>query len=426
MATSASSKPPLSDLTPQMRNMFQPRPPLEFKKPVGRRVFKPEKEQTPAQKQYACTGLAGYLSVFEKEAPPPVEPFELPAEKKKRVREQLAQLQKEKNDLLAADWNPQNDANEHKTENAYHTLFVGRLSYDTTNNKLRREFEQYGSIKYIRMVTKKDDGTPRGYAFIEFDKEEAMAAAYKKSDGKKLDGRKILVDVERGRTVKNWRPMRLGGGLGGRKAMKSKKQLEEERKALPGGGVYGGASSISSYVGGDRGRSGGGGDRGGDRPRSRSRDRYSGGGGGGSSSSSYGGGGSRGGDRGSDRDRDRDSSRGFGGSAPTVYGPGGGMLCLSPSLQLHDTITFSLRSHPLLFMSFITSEMTHPHTYLLKQTISFIYSSYSGFPKQTTLLILLHILILILLSKINPRHLSPPGGGDSRSRDDRGGLGYRR
>ena len=335
MATSASSKPPLSDLTPQMRNMFQPRPPIEFKKPIGRRVFKPEKEQTFAQKQYACTGLAGYLSVFEKEAPPPKEPFELPAEKKKRVREQLAQLQKEKNDLLAADWNPQNDPN--TTENAYHTLFVGRLSFDTTNNKLRREFEQYGSIKYIRMVNKKDDGTPRGYAFIEFDKEEAMTAAFKKSDGKKLDGRKILVDVERGRTVKNWRPMRLGGGLGGRKSMKSKKQLDEERKALPGGGVYGGASSISSYVGGDRDRGRGGGDR----PRSRSRDRYSGGGGGGGgggsssiygggggSSSSYGGGGSssRGGDRDRDRgsDRDRDSSRGYGGAAPTVYGPGGG------------------------------------------------------------------------------------------------------
>ena len=337
MATSASSKPPLSDLNPQMRNMFQPRPPLEYKKPQGPRVFKPEKEQTAAQKQYACTGLAGYLSVFEKVAPPPKEPFELPAEKKKRVREQLAQLQKEKNELLAADWNPQNDPN--TTENAYHTLFVGRLSYDTTNNKLRREFEQYGSIKYIRMVNKKDDGTPRGYAFIEFDKEEAMTAAFKKSDGKKLDGRKILVDVERGRTVKNWRPMRLGGGLGGRKAMKSKKQLEEERKALPGGGVYGGASSISSYVGGDRsdrgGGGGGGGDRGrggGDRPRSRSRDRYSGGGGGsssmygggGGSSSSYGGGGSRGGDRDRGSNRDRDSSRGYGGAAPTVYGPGGG------------------------------------------------------------------------------------------------------
>ena len=39
-------------------------------------------------------------------------------------------------------------------------------------------------------------------------------AAYKSADGKKIDGRRVLVDVERGRTVKGWRPRRLGGGLG--------------------------------------------------------------------------------------------------------------------------------------------------------------------------------------------------------------------
>lgn len=41
-----------------------------------------------------------------------------------------------------------------------------------------------------------------------------FAAAYKSADGKKIDGRRVLVDVERGRTVKGWRPRRLGGGLG--------------------------------------------------------------------------------------------------------------------------------------------------------------------------------------------------------------------
>lgn len=35
-------------------------------------------------------------------------------------------------------------------------------------------------------------------------------AAYKHADGKKIDGRRVLVDVERGRTVKGWRPRRLG------------------------------------------------------------------------------------------------------------------------------------------------------------------------------------------------------------------------
>ncbi|ESO83258.1 hypothetical protein LOTGIDRAFT_236711 [Lottia gigantea] len=42
-----------------------------------------------------------------------------------------------------------------------------------------------------------------------------ISAAYKHADGKKIDGRRVLVDVERGRTVKGWTPRRLGGGLGG-------------------------------------------------------------------------------------------------------------------------------------------------------------------------------------------------------------------
>ncbi|XP_025052097.1 U1 small nuclear ribonucleoprotein 70 kDa isoform X3 [Alligator sinensis] len=49
---------------------------------------------------------------------------------------------------------------------------------------------------------------PRGWA-------EVLPSAYKHADGKKIDGRRVLVDVERGRTVKGWRPRRLGGGLGG-------------------------------------------------------------------------------------------------------------------------------------------------------------------------------------------------------------------
>lgn len=41
-----------------------------------------------------------------------------------------------------------------------------------------------------------------------------FTAAYKQADGRKIDNRRVLVDVERGRTVPNWRPRRLGGGLG--------------------------------------------------------------------------------------------------------------------------------------------------------------------------------------------------------------------
>merc|ERR1711963_455729 len=57
-------------------------------------------------------------------------------------------------------------------------------------------------------------GKPRGYAFIEFEHERDLKNAYKHADGKKIDGRRVMVDVERGRTVKGWLPRRLGGGMG--------------------------------------------------------------------------------------------------------------------------------------------------------------------------------------------------------------------
>ena len=47
-------------------------------------------------------------------------------------------------------------------------------------------------------------------------------AAYKHADGRKIDGRRVLVDVERARTVKGWRPRRLGGGLGGTRKGRSR------------------------------------------------------------------------------------------------------------------------------------------------------------------------------------------------------------
>ncbi|XP_029282275.1 U1 small nuclear ribonucleoprotein 70 kDa [Cottoperca gobio] len=67
----------------------------------------------------------------------------------------------------------------------------------------------------IYIVYNKRTGKPRGYAFIEYEHERDMHSAYKHADGKKIDGRRVLVDVERGRTVKGWHPRRLGGGLGG-------------------------------------------------------------------------------------------------------------------------------------------------------------------------------------------------------------------
>lgn len=130
----------------------------------------------------------------------------------RKRREKIERRQQEVETELKM-WDPHNDPN--AQGDAFKTLFVARVNYDTTESKLRREFEVYGPIKRIHMVYSKRSGKPRGYAFIEYEHERDMHSAYKHADGKKIDGRRVLVDVERGRTVKGWRPRRLGGGLGG-------------------------------------------------------------------------------------------------------------------------------------------------------------------------------------------------------------------
>merc|ERR1712146_273162 len=95
-------------------------------------------------------------------------------------------------------------------------------------------FEVFGSIKRTRMIYDQK-GKPRGYAFVEFDHERDLRNAYKQGDGKKIDGRRVMVDVERGRTVEGWLPRRFGGGRGpgrqGKLSKKKRKLAEAEKKA---------------------------------------------------------------------------------------------------------------------------------------------------------------------------------------------------
>jgi len=169
------------------------------------------------------TGCAEYVEFFSTEKPPKREPWESPKERKeRRHREKLDAHKKELEELIKK-YDPHKDAN--AVGDPFKTLFVARISYDTTEKKLKREFEVFGSIKKVRMIydTK---GKPRGYAFVEYEHERDLKNAYKQGDGKKIDGRRVMVDVERGRTVEGWLPRRLGGGRGpGRVGKASKKKV---------------------------------------------------------------------------------------------------------------------------------------------------------------------------------------------------------
>ena len=122
------------------------------------------------------------------------------------------------------------------------TLFVARLSYDVREDDLRELLEEYGKIKKVTLIkdmkqqgdnnnnnnsnnNSNSKATPhRGYGFVEYENEESVKVAYKRAEGLRLLGKRIRVDVERGRTVDNWLPRRLGGGKGSSRMAKKKKK----------------------------------------------------------------------------------------------------------------------------------------------------------------------------------------------------------
>lgn len=199
--------------------LFTPRPPPQH---LPQRVVKAGKD---------LGGCADFVEFFGTEKPPKREAWESPQERAtRRHREKLKDHKEDLQKLIDA-YDPHKDTD--TGGDPFRTLFVARISYDTTEKKLKREFEVFGSIKKARMVYD-HKGKPRGYAFIEFEHERDLKNAYKQGDGKKIDGRRVMVDVERGRTVDGWLPRRLGGGRGpGREGKPSKKKRKQLANAPP-------------------------------------------------------------------------------------------------------------------------------------------------------------------------------------------------
>ncbi|TDH73463.1 hypothetical protein CCR75_002061 [Bremia lactucae] len=101
--------------------------------------------------------------------------------------------------------------------NPYSTLFVARLSYETLESSIQKHFTRYGPVRRLRLVRDKKSGMSKGYAFVEFKHERDFERAYRQAHQSVIDGAAILVDFERSRAMKGWKPRRLGGGLGGKK-----------------------------------------------------------------------------------------------------------------------------------------------------------------------------------------------------------------
>src|SRR3954465_10123189 len=110
-------------------------------------------------------------------------------------------------------------------------LYVGNLSFNTTADGVRTAFEQFGTVTDVHLVTDRETGRARGFAFVTMGTPDEAAKAMQSMDGQTVDGRALRVNEAEARQQR-------GGGGGG------------------GGGYRGGGGG----GGGDFGGGGGGGD----------------------------------------------------------------------------------------------------------------------------------------------------------------------
>jgi cold-inducible RNA-binding protein len=89
-------------------------------------------------------------------------------------------------------------------------LFVGNLDFATTESDLRTLFEQYGAIERVSVVTDRDTGRSRGFAFVEMANNSEASTAISELDGREVNGRAIKVNEARPKTEGG------GGGYGNR------------------------------------------------------------------------------------------------------------------------------------------------------------------------------------------------------------------
>jgi RNA recognition motif-containing protein len=85
-------------------------------------------------------------------------------------------------------------------------LYVGNLSYDTTEDALRTLFSEFGDIESVNVITDRYTGRPRGFAFVEMVTEEAAQEARSALNGRMVDEREIKVDNAKPRPDRGSRP----------------------------------------------------------------------------------------------------------------------------------------------------------------------------------------------------------------------------
>jgi cold-inducible RNA-binding protein len=125
------------------------------------------------------------------------------------------------------------------------SLFVGNMSFQTTEGDLRALFEPFGQITRVHMAMDRETGRARGFAFVEMPNDEEAAKAMAGLDGKELGGRNLKVNEARPK------------GEGGGPPRTGQRSFNNGPSA--GRGPGGGGRGPSGGSGGGRGKGGGGG-----------------------------------------------------------------------------------------------------------------------------------------------------------------------
>lgn len=94
-------------------------------------------------------------------------------------------------------------------------IYVGNLSYQTTEGDLTNLFEQVGQVDSVNVITDRDTGRSKGFAFVEMGSEDADKAITQ-LNGTEVNGRTLTVNEARPREERSGNRGGYGGGRGGR------------------------------------------------------------------------------------------------------------------------------------------------------------------------------------------------------------------
>ena len=108
------------------------------------------------------------------------------------------------------------------------SVFIGNLNFDTSENDVRATFEQYGQVVRVTMVTDRETGRPRGFAFVEMPDDLEAASAIEDLNGRDVAGRALIVNEARPRAE---RGSPNGGGRGGYSRTDSRSHAGQSRES---------------------------------------------------------------------------------------------------------------------------------------------------------------------------------------------------